>query len=84
MSKFISTYVSKKNTVRFIGHLLCYNTDRKVKQKGSAVMPDHHDYHAFRSTTGDVSGGCSLGCLSPGMITVAVVIFLLYLIGKCG
>lgn len=46
-------------------------------------MPDLNDFHAFQSTTGgESSGGGSIGCLSPTMIGIIAVIFVLYLIGK--
>ena len=46
-------------------------------------MPDLNDFHAFQSTTGgDSSGGGSIGCLSPTMTAIIVIVFVLYLIGK--
>lgn len=49
-------------------------------------MPDMNDFHAFNSTSGGSGGGtgCGLGCLSPTTITIAIILFVLYLIGKLG
>ncbi len=45
-------------------------------------MPDLNDFHAFKSTTDGSSGGGSIGCLSPTIIGVIVIILILYIIGK--
>lgn len=48
-------------------------------------MANMNDYHAFNSTKGSGSGGgCTVGCLSPGVVTVAIILFVIYLIGKMG
>ena len=49
-------------------------------------MPDMNDFHAFKSTSGGSGGdlGCGTGCLSPTVITVAIILFIIYLVGKLG
>ena len=48
-----------------------------------------NDYHAFTSTNGSSNGsgggaGCGSGCFTPTSIAIAIVVFIIYLIGKCG
>ena len=48
-----------------------------------AIMPNLDDFYAFNSTSGgDGETGCGLGCLSPASIIIAIIIFVLYVIGK--
>lgn len=49
-------------------------------------MPDMNDFHAFKSTSSDSGGGqgCDFGCLSPTAITIAIILFVIYLVGKMG
>ncbi len=49
-------------------------------------MPDMNDFHAFNSTKGGSGGGggCCLGCISPWVITVSIILIIIYLIGKLG
>ena len=47
-------------------------------------MPDLNDFYAFKSSSGGSNdgGGCGLGCLSPTAIIIAIILFVIYLIGK--
>jgi len=45
-------------------------------------MPNLNDFHAFKSTSGGVSGGFGIGCSSP-FVVVGIIILFLYLLGKC-
>jgi hypothetical protein len=48
-------------------------------------MPNMNDFHAFKSCSGGTDGaGCGMGCLSPTVIIVAIILFVIYLIGKLG
>jgi hypothetical protein len=47
-------------------------------------MPDLNDFYAFKSSSGGSNdgGGCGIGCLSPTVIIIAIILFVIYLIGK--
>ena len=47
-------------------------------------MPDMNDFHAFNSTSGNDSNDvdCGVGCLSPTGIAIAIILFIIYFIGK--
>lgn len=47
-------------------------------------MSDMNNFHAFKSTGGGSDGGCGIVCLSPTTITIAIILFIIYLIGKIG